>query len=144
MSLSRTATARVSAATRREEALAHRLSGKTYWQIRDAMGISQGRAYQLVAEALKMLNESCIEKAQDVRVFETARLDQMMTALQPGIDRGDTKAITAALRVMDRRAKLWGLDQQEKESSLEKALAALLSQPTEPQEGDQDDGNEEE
>lgn len=39
-----------------------------------------------------------------------ARLDRLNLALAPGIRSGDPRAVKAAVRLMERRAKLFGLD----------------------------------
>lgn len=50
------------------------------------------------------------EPAEDVRRMEIERLDRMLNAMWEKIDEGDEKAITAGLKVMERRARLLGLD----------------------------------
>ena len=49
-------------------------------------------------------------KAERLRDLEARRLDQLTVALTPGIRAGDPRAVIAAVRVMERRAKLFGLD----------------------------------
>jgi hypothetical protein len=50
------------------------------------------------------------EKAERLCELEIRRLDALTMALAPGIQSGDVRAILAAVRVMERRAKLLGLD----------------------------------
>ena len=47
---------------------------------------------------------------QQVRDIELERCDAMIVGLWRKVEAGDTKAVLAACRVMDRRAKLLGLD----------------------------------
>ena len=51
------------------------------------------------------------EPAKDVLELEVARLDAMLAGLWEKATDGDDKAVTSALRIMDRRAKYLGLDQ---------------------------------
>lgn len=89
----------------------------------------QGFSYREMAKmaeahfGVKMSHETArrrVEKAIDERVRpqaeqyveeELARLDRYLTKLEPGVAVGDEKAVNAALRVSERRAKLLGLDQ---------------------------------
>lgn len=112
-------------------ALTLRQRGCTYAEIAEAMQCSVGWVHKWVQREFNRINESLGEKAATVRTLETARLDYMLDQLQPGINRGETQSIGMALKIQERRAKLWGLDKQDKESSLEKALASLLSKPVE-------------
>lgn len=132
----KTSPSRMTAAVARDKAMALRLKGWHYRDIAKELGYSAARSYYLVSEALATLAAHTTEKAIEVRQIETDRLDAMLRALAPKIARGDTQAIGTALRVQERRAKLWGLDQQEKESSLEKALAQLLTTPATKEEDD--------
>lgn len=125
----KTSPIRMSAAHSRDKAMELRLKGWHYRDIAKAIGLSLARTYDAVSEGLAALNASTQEKATEVRQLETDRLDIMLKALGPKIAQGDTTAITTALRIQERRSKLWGLDQKDEESSLEKALAALLTQP---------------
>ncbi len=89
----------------------------------------QGYSYREMAKmaeghfGLKMSHETArqrVERAIDERVRpkaeqyveeELARLDRYLTKLEAGVALGDEKAVNAALRVSERRAKLLGLDQ---------------------------------
>jgi hypothetical protein len=49
------------------------------------------------------------ETAIHVKVLELNRLDQLQAAIMSSAMRGDAKAVSAALKIMDHRAKLLGL-----------------------------------
>ena len=100
----------IKAALRREEALRHRLSGATYRVIADRMGCSEPKAWLYVNDELARLNKDRTEIAEDVRRQEVERLDALLAGLWDAATGGDIQASTAALRVMERRAKLLGLD----------------------------------
>ena len=72
-------------------------------------GVSLVRHYD-VQDALGTLDQTVKAKAERLRDLEAARLDRLTVALAPGIKAGMPAAIVAAVRVMERRAKLFGLD----------------------------------
>jgi hypothetical protein len=69
-------------------------------------------AYKDVKRELDKLRDEIKESAEDIRSMQDARLDAMLRAIWPRIvrDNPDLKAMDRGLRIMDRRAKLWGLD----------------------------------
>ena len=56
------------------------------------------------------LGDETKEEVGKLRAIELRRLDMMLKAVSPRAMRGDVKAIGAALRISERRAKLLGLD----------------------------------
>jgi hypothetical protein len=105
---SKTSRRRVAAAERKRQALELRKSGATYAQIRDAVGYrSTASAYQAVVSALRELTR---EPAEEVLRLELARLDRLLLAVWPRAIQGDDRAIRSAVAVLERRAKLLGLD----------------------------------
>ena len=52
-----------------------------------------------------------VERAEEVRDLELQRLDEMTAGLWPQIQAGSPPAVTAAIRVSERRARLLGLDE---------------------------------
>ena len=87
-----------------------RILGATYRQIAAQLGVNERTAYYDVQEALGSLDAVVKQKAERLRDLEAARLDRLNLALAPGIKAGNPSAIMAAVRVMERRAKLFGLD----------------------------------
>src|SRR5262245_60858052 len=92
------------------KALELRIAGATYRQIGAQLGVSECTAYYDVQDELGRLDAIGKEKAERLRDLEIRRLDALTVALAPGIQSGDVRAILAAVRVMERRAKLLGLD----------------------------------
>jgi len=92
------------------KALDLRIDGATYRQIGAHLGVSECTAYHDVQDELGRLDAIGKEKAERLRELEIRRLDALTMALAPGIQSGDVRAILAAVRVMERRAKLLGLD----------------------------------
>jgi hypothetical protein len=69
---------------------------------------------------LAAVNAGCREQAQELRALEALRLDQMQAALWQQATDGDVRAIDRILRIMERRARLLGLDEPERrETKLE-------------------------
>lgn len=92
---------------RRSRALNLRLAGLTYREIADREDVSVRTAYNDVQAALKLTLQ---EPADSVRAQELARLDRMQRSVWPQVLSGDVKAGEYLLKVMDRRARLLGLD----------------------------------
>lgn len=88
-------------------ALDFRLQGHTFEEIGQSLEVSTTRAYELVELALK---DTLAEKAEKVRQMELRRLDLMTPNLLNAAVEGDARAVDAVIKIMDRRAKLMGLD----------------------------------
>ena len=99
------------AEARRIQALDLRLAGASYRQIGDTLGVSHVQAIRDVAT---MIKEYATEPADQVRKAEAARLDKLMLAHWPQAIKGDVRATTMVLQIMDRRARLLGLNAPQK------------------------------
>ena len=107
--------------TRRSFVLSLRKSGATYRQIAQAAeqqfgadalprGWDERYAYNDIArelEKLKTLNSGLTE---DVRELEVQRLDELLLSIWPQARKGNHGAVDRVLRIMERRARLLGLD----------------------------------
>jgi hypothetical protein len=90
------------------QALELRRSGESYQEIADRLGYANpSGAYDAVMGALKA---TLAEPAADVRRMEADRLDRLTLAAWPLATSGDLKAMDRVLSIMDRRARLLGLD----------------------------------
>lgn len=106
-----TSPAKLRGQERQRQALELRKAGSSYAEIAVALGYSsKAAAYSSVVALLQRLD---VEAAGDMLTLELARLDTMQRVLAPRILQGETDAIHAALRVMERRARLVGLDYSE-------------------------------
>lgn len=104
----RSQTNKVKAADKQRQALELRKAGVTYARIAEQLGYrSPSGAHKAVELALKSVLS---EPAEEVRQLELERLDSMLLALWPQVRNGNHGAIDRALRVMERRARLLGLD----------------------------------
>jgi hypothetical protein len=93
---------------RKLQALELRKAGATYQAIADQLGYrSVSGAHKAVTAALKA---TLREPADQLRELELTRLDAMLLPLWRRVQSGDEKAVDRALRIMERRARLLGLD----------------------------------
>jgi hypothetical protein len=98
-----------------------RKGGMTYRQIADAVidkfgidnlpkGWDERYAYTDIKRELDHLHQDIADSAAEIIELETQRLDAMLTVLWPQVAKGNQGAVDRVLRIMDRRAKLLGLD----------------------------------
>ena len=68
-------------------------------------------AHADVAAELAALREHTVEQAEELRDLELQRFDEMTAGLWPQVQTGSPPAVTAAVRVSERRSRLLGLDE---------------------------------
>jgi hypothetical protein len=95
---------------RQAKALELRRMGKGYSEISAALGLSRSHAHRLVQAGLAEAKEQVFASAADLRAEELSRLDAMLSGLWPLARKGALGAVDRVLKVMERRAKLLGLD----------------------------------
>jgi hypothetical protein len=106
-----TGKARIERMQRVSQMLNLRMQGKTLQEIADAQ--EPKITFQAVSKAIKTtLKDIMIESVAEVRALEAGRLDAMQNALWPQALAGDMQAINTVLSIMQRRARLLGLDLQ--------------------------------
>ena len=91
----------------KKEALQLRLEGKTYTEIAERMGKSVSTVHGYVADSLAEVTK---EDAQQLRDVEAARLDALQHAIWDKAIGGDLSAMDRVIKIIDRRARLLGLD----------------------------------
>ena len=108
---------------RRAQALALRVSGANFREIAATMRedkekryprYSEGAAYADVIAECQRLNQTCSEEAELIVAQEEQRLDAMLAGIYPKALFGNTEAINAVIRLMERRARYRGLDRPTK------------------------------
>lgn len=105
---SATSPRRIEAVERQRQAVELRKAGASFRQIAEQLGYSSaGGAYKAVMTALR---KTLREPADEMRGLELDRLDMLTFALWSEAQQGNLGAIDRLLRVMERRAKLLGLD----------------------------------
>lgn len=95
---------------RQQQAVELRRSGRSYREIAHAVGIGVASAHRLVGAAIAEARTTVREDVVELRALELSRLDGLMVALWPKARRGDLAAVDRVLKIMERRAKLLGLD----------------------------------
>jgi len=107
---SATSAIKLKGAERRIDVLNARKTGATYNEIATQFEISPTRAYQMVREELEKLTAERTELREEVMQIEMERLDGLFSKAWEKAMAGDLRAIDACLKVMDRRAKMLGID----------------------------------
>lgn len=106
---------KTSAATARKierqvKALELRRMGKGYVEIAAALGIGKSQAHRLVQAGLADAKAQIGADAGELKAEEISRLDAMLAGLWPEARKGGQGAVDRVLKIMERRAKLLGLD----------------------------------
>lgn len=93
------------------KALELRKRGMNYTQIGEKLGCNRSTACRYVLSELENLADKCREEAVQVRDLELHRLDELYLIAYHAISDGnDLAGIDRCLRIMERRAKLLGID----------------------------------
>lgn len=95
---------------RRHRVLKYRLAGKSYRDISRMVGISESTVSADIQAILEPVEESARKNVELYIKLELERLDKMARPVWFSATRGDTAAVDQILKIMQRRAKLLGLD----------------------------------
>jgi hypothetical protein len=93
---------------REQEVVKLRRGGLTWDLIGERVGLTPSGAYNAYERALRRV---ILEDVNAIRQIETERLDLAQSAIWGKVLQGDNVSIGNLLRIMERRAKLLGLDQ---------------------------------
>ncbi|MCG3151376.1 MAG: hypothetical protein GEEBNDBF_00647 [bacterium] len=126
-------------------ALELRKQGCTYVAIAAELGVSPQAVHKRVAKVLQLMHEEVEEEGKSLRRLEAERLDALQLACWNQAMRGNLKAVEQVLRIMDRRARLLGLDQAPKQelisiTELQERIARVFTGYTDPMPLADDDG----
>jgi len=105
-----TSRARVALTELQLKAVSLRRQGLQYTEIAQELGVSVNKAWNLVEQALRAWDKYISETASELRQLELQRLDEMWKAIYPHVKLGKPEYVDRALKLMERRAKLLGLD----------------------------------
>lgn len=93
------------------KALELRKAGHTWWHIAENLGVTETAASNLVshaiAEAAAMVDEGA---KRALLALEIERLDELQRAVWTDATSGDIRAVEAALKIIQARSKVLGLD----------------------------------
>ena len=88
-----------------------RRDGMSWWDIAEDLGIPEHAASALVSEKIAAVADLIdIGQRRVLLTMELDRLDQLQRAVWADALGGDTKAVDACLKIIDKRAKLLGLE----------------------------------
>lgn len=108
--INKTGAARARKLERQVKALELRRMGKGYAEIAASLGIAKSHVHRLVSAGLEDARAQVVTDASELRAEEISRLDAMLSGLWPEARKGTYAAVDRVLRIMERRAKLLGLD----------------------------------
>jgi hypothetical protein len=97
-------------AERRMRAFELRKAGASYREIAKQLDVDVHTIHGDLQAEMVAIHQQTAEQADELRALELARLDGMTSGLWPQVREGIAPAVSAAVRVSERRAKLLGLD----------------------------------
>ena len=92
-----------------------RKEGHGYREIGERLGVNVKTAYGYVQSALMELKEQTEMDVETIRDLELERLDALLNKAWGGVKTGDVSSIMTALKILERRAKMLGLDAPDKQ-----------------------------
>ena len=95
---------------RAARAFALRKAGLSYRDIGLELGVSHQLVYRDVQATIKMFLDEAREHHTQIMAIEAARLDDLQRVMWEQAAMGDRRAVDTVLKIMERRAKLLGLD----------------------------------
>lgn len=99
--------------SKKDQAYALRLQGFKLDEIASALGMPQDEVQSFLLEEGERRAYTHAETMRISTTIELDRLDGLLRAVQPGVEAGDLASVDRALKIMERRSKLLGLDQPE-------------------------------
>lgn len=105
---SKTSQRRIEAVEKQKQALELRKAGATYEAIAKKLEYANASGAEHAVKAA--MKATVQDAADDVRNLEVERLDAMLLGLWKSANSGNLGAVDRVLRIMERRAKLLGLD----------------------------------
>lgn len=104
----------ITATKRRIEAMRMRQEGKTYKEIGEELGCSAQRAFTIVNEQITLLRQSQSELAENLLRITNDRLERLINLNWQKALSGDRGAMEMILKLIDRQARMLGLDAAKK------------------------------
>lgn len=114
MARQRNTAAALERAENQAKALELRRMGLGFEEIGAKLSISTPTAFRYVSRGLAAARAQVAASADELRAEEISRLDGMLAALWPRARRGEAQAIDRVLKIMERRARMLGLDAPER------------------------------
>lgn len=114
-------------AERRVKAFDLRKKGKNYREIAKELSVSPATIVLDVKAVMKELQKDQLREAADYKALELDRLETLQAVMWNDAENGDQGAVDRVLRIMERRAKLLGLDAPTKTELSGDALKAYIN-----------------
>lgn len=95
---------------RMKECVQLRIAGLTYAEIAERLGIGETTAYEAVKDALEWYAKDTEQEAKRLKEIQSARIERLILAVWPQAVKGHMAAVDRVVRLLDRQAKLHGLD----------------------------------
>lgn len=95
---------------RQAEALELRRAGLGFEEIASRLGVGKSQAHRYVVAGLADARAQIRASADELKSEDLSRLDAMLTGLWPRARKGEAIAVDRVLKIMERRARLLGLD----------------------------------
>ncbi|WP_336214805.1 hypothetical protein [Nonomuraea sp. LPB2021202275-12-8] len=112
---------------RRYQALQMRIAGVSNAVIAQRLGYSSPQLVSKdVTTALKRAAKQEAMAAEELLNLEINRLDRMMASVWPRVLKGEVNAVEAALKIVNKRASLLGLDLINRNGAADNDMASLL------------------
>ncbi|WP_431928559.1 hypothetical protein [Nonomuraea jabiensis] len=112
---------------RRYQALQMRIAGVSNAVIAQRLGYSSPQLVSKdVTNALKKAAKQESMAAEELLHLEINRLDRMMASVWPKVIKGEVNAVEAALKIVNKRASLLGLDLINRNGAADNDMASLL------------------
>jgi polyphosphate kinase 2 (PPK2 family) len=125
MTESKTSPRRLEAVEKQKQALELRKAGATYEAIAKKLEYANASGAE---HAIKAALKATVQDGADaVRQLEVERLDAMLMGLWTTANKGNHGAVDRVLRIMERRARLLGLDAPTKTEISGEALKAYIN-----------------
>lgn len=112
----------------RARALHLRRGGLTFEEIGADLGCDEKRARRLCSDAMEDAREQVATAAKELRAMEVSRLDALVNSIWDAAMRGNLLAIDRVVKIMERRAKMLGLDSVERMEDMTVEEIALEAQ----------------
>ncbi len=123
----------VRAKAREEKSLELRMAGYTYEKIGEELGITAQAAFAAVKRAITNQAKKRSEDVETYRQMQLHQLDKLQSSLWDKAINGDVNAVDRILKILDRRAKLLGIDAEKDEHIIPSVTIHVVT--------DQDRGN---
>ena len=118
MATCKTSAQRLRRLEREAQALDLRRQGLRLDDIAAQIGVSRSGAHQLLTAAMQRMGAQIQALADEERLLELARLDELWRPVYALALTGDLPAVDRCLRIMERRARLLGLDAPERQEQV--------------------------